>query len=358
MIALLIAILLACPQATFAQTSLRVHFVDVGQGDAVLIQSPSGQNVVYDGGQSPTRVSDFLRSLGVARIELVVASHNHSDHIGGLADVVERYRPKFYLDNGIPATTLVYRRLLDAVTKTGAQLLEPTARRIAVGAVMLEVLPPPGVVAWSQNNNSVGLIVEYGAFRLSLGGDAEQRQWAWWIDHFPQAVRAVQVHKSSHHGSENGDSATGLARLTPEVVVISAGEGNSFGHPRPETLRLYAGGGSTVYRTDLHGTILVEAEMSGQYTVRVEHGDTTHSQTTQFSGRSASLPRILCININTAGLADLQRIVHIDLVRAREIILRRTNERLFLSVAALVRVRTIRPVQLRDILEQGSACVQ
>src|SRR5687767_4049758 len=88
-----------------ASAQLRVHFFDVGQGEAVLIQAPSGQNVLYDGGQGVIQMSEYLDSLQVTSIDVVVASHLHADHIGGLADVVRRYRPKYYLDNGIPTTT-------------------------------------------------------------------------------------------------------------------------------------------------------------------------------------------------------------------------------------------------------------
>ena len=140
----------------------------VGQGDAILIQSPSGQNVVYDGGPGRTRMVEHLEALEVTRVDLIVSSHNHADHIGGLAEVLRRYRPRLYLDNGVPATTLTYRRVLEAAGAAGSELLEPMARRISLGDVVLHVVPPPGIPGWDQNNNSVGLIVEYGSFRLSL----------------------------------------------------------------------------------------------------------------------------------------------------------------------------------------------
>ena len=84
-----------------------------------------------------------------------------------------------------------------------------TARRISLGDVELQVIPPPGIPGWEQNNNSVGLIVEYGNFRLSLAGDAEQRQWTWWVENYPNQLQAVDAHKASHHGSSNGDGVTG-----------------------------------------------------------------------------------------------------------------------------------------------------
>ena len=264
-------VLLAWVAGAWAQPPLRIAFLDVGQGDAVLIESPSGQAVLYDGGPASEAAVRYLEQRGVDTLDLVVASHNHADHIGGLAAVVRRYRPRFYLDNGIAATTLTYRRVLEAVDAAGSQLLEPTSRRISLGEAVLHVLPPPGQPGWDQNDNSVGLLVEYGTFRLLLAGDAEGRQWEWWLRQPAALLQPVHVHKASHHGSRNGDTARALSRLRPEVVVIGVG-GNSYGHPHAEALALYQSQGATVYRTDQHGTVVVEAQRSGQYRIAVERG--------------------------------------------------------------------------------------
>src|SRR6185503_13694583 len=154
----------------------------------VLIQTPSGQNVVYDAGEDPTRMREYLAGLGVTQVGLAIASHNHADHIGGLAEVLRRYRPQLYMDNGVPATTQTYRRLLEAVAVVGSQLVEPTERRILLGDVTLAVVPPPGIQDWEHNDNSIGLILEYGQFRLSLTGDSEPREWAWWLVNHPELL--------------------------------------------------------------------------------------------------------------------------------------------------------------------------
>jgi beta-lactamase superfamily II metal-dependent hydrolase len=273
LLALLCAIL-SCGSGALAQDTFRVYFFDVGQGDAVFIRSPSGPNVLYDAGDSPTRILAHLDAGGVSRIDLVVASHNHADHIGGLAEVIRRFRPRFYLDNGLPATTLSYRRVLEAVQSAGSQLLEPTNRQIRVGDnAFIDVLPPSGAPGWGQNDNVVGLVLSVGSFRLSLGGDAERRQWGWWTKHYPGLLRPVHIHKASHHGSTNGDIPAALSMLSPKTVVISVGQNNGYGHPRPEALRLYAQQGSQIYRTDINGTVTVEVDTSGQYSVRVERGE-------------------------------------------------------------------------------------
>jgi beta-lactamase superfamily II metal-dependent hydrolase len=290
-LALIAAIAFWCTAAS-AQDPFRVYFFDVGQGDAVLIRSPSGPNVLYDAGDSPSRILAHLEAIELSRLDLVVASHNHADHIGGLAEVVRRFRPRFYLDNGLPATTLTYRRVLEAVQSAGTQLLEPTRRRIQLGDdAFIEVLPPSGTPGWGQNNNVVGLMLSISTFRLSLGGDAEARQWNWWMQHHADLLRPVHVHKASHHGSNNGDTAAALSMLSPEAVVVSVGRTNGYGHPRPEALRLYAEQGSTIFRTDINGTVMVETDATGRYSIRVERGEGAKPPPSAVTPRPQAQPR-------------------------------------------------------------------
>ena len=111
-----------------------------------------------------------------ARINLVIPSHNHADHIGGLIEVVRQFPPTFFMDNGVPATTETYARLLGAVKGAGSGLREPISRTISLADGLLRVIPPPRTTDWDQNDNSIGIVVKYGAFRLSLMGDAEPRE--------------------------------------------------------------------------------------------------------------------------------------------------------------------------------------
>jgi competence protein ComEC len=245
---------------------LVIDVLDVGQGDAILLRS-DGRAVLYDGGTGSIAIVPMLRALGVDSLSLVVASHNHADHIGGLVDVIREFRPRFVLENGVSHTTRTYERFLEAIRDAGSQLLEPTARRIALGHASLHVLPPPGRQGWGHNDNSVGVRIEAGSFRATLLGDSEHRQQAWWLDTMPDAFPTVSLHKASHHGSRNGDTQAMIARLAPEIVVISAADGNSYDHPHPEALALYEGVGALVYRTDRHGHIRIDVAADGSYRV-------------------------------------------------------------------------------------------
>lgn len=309
--ALLLGLLLLLG-AAWAET-LELHFIDVGQGDAVLIRGPDGQDVLYDAGRSPGPVLAHLRALGVERLDLVVASHADADHIGGMAAVVEEYRPRFYLGNDLPHPTLAFARLLEAIEATGAAYLEPTARRIGLGPATLHVMPPPGIEAWGQNDNSVGLLIEYGAFRAALTGDAGPAEFNWWVGEHPELLTRVQVYKSSHHGSRTGDTPLAVSRLRPALVIVSVGEGNPYGHPTEWALSLYDAVGAAVMRTDWQGTIVVSAQPDGAFEAVGErsapparpHAGTPPPPAAPPGGGAAEPPlRIECVLYDPPGRDD------------------------------------------------------
>ena len=207
-----------------ASAQLEVRFLDVGQGDAVLIRAPTGETVLYDGGRRDEQVLEYLRDLGVTRVDLVIASHPDLDHIGGLEAVVRAYEPRFYLDNGLDYGSVAYNELEAALAELQTTQLPPSARRIDLGDAVAQVLPPPSLPALGNNDNSVGLEVSYGDFKLALTGDAEAAQFTWWAENIPELLGDVDVYKASHHGSENGDTPLSMSRFKPGAVVVSAGQ--------------------------------------------------------------------------------------------------------------------------------------
>lgn len=256
----------AIPVSAVADDSsafLELHFLDVGQGDAVLIRTPDGRAVLYDGGQDGERLLGHLEAKGVETLELVIASHNHADHIGGLITVIERYRPRYVMENGIPHTTRTYERFLRAIAAAGSLRLDAHRRVITLDSMALTVIPPQGDPTRGQNDNSVGIRVEYGEFQATLLGDSERAQQRWWIEHHPDLLGPVQVHKASHHGSRNGDTEELLEMLRPAIVVIGVGRNNRYGHPHASALERYCQIDTEVYRTDRHGTITVSARPDG-----------------------------------------------------------------------------------------------
>jgi len=250
-----------------AQT-LELRFFDVGQGDAALIVTPEGKRVLIDAGAGASPVVPYLQSHHYDTLDLIVASHNHTDHIGGMAAAIASTVVRAYLDNGIPHTTATYQNTLRALAASGAQYLYATTRTVTVGSARLRVLPPPSRQV-DQNNGSVGILLEYGEFRALLTGDSEQAELGYWLQH--DSVPRVTVVKVAHHGSRNGTTAAWVQATRPQVAVISVGTGNSYGHPSSQVIEEWERAGARVYRTDRDGAVIVEAKRDGSYIVLNEY---------------------------------------------------------------------------------------
>lgn len=251
----------ALPSPT--DTTLAITFLDVGQGDAVLIRAPEGQTALVDAG--PGDVVPLLREMGVDGIDLLVATHPDADHIGGIADVIGSLPVRFYMDNGQPHPTATYGRLLAALeTRPEITYLEAVPRTISLGSAEIEVLPLLPRTTTDTNNRSVALVVRFGSFTALLSGDSEVRQLTHLVGQ--GVVPAVTLLKAPHHGSDNGFTWPFLEAAQPEVVVISVGR-NGYGHPRPAALRAYAEVGATVLRTDLAGHVAIVGYKHGDFGV-------------------------------------------------------------------------------------------
>ena len=243
----------------------------MGQGDATLIRAPSGQVVLIDAGPAHAGdapgIAEHLHRLAVEQVDLLIASHNHADHIGGVPEVLKTVPVGLFLDNGIPHTTATYRRMLQALVEADVPLLEPERRSIEMGEAVLEILPPPGDEGLGHNDNSVGVVLRYGDFRATFAGDAEAALWRHWLRELPRALGPVDVHKASHHGSRNGDTPEAMERLGPRLVVVSAGRNNRYGHPHAEALALYRAAGARILTTAEAGSITVRATPDGGFLV-------------------------------------------------------------------------------------------
>jgi competence protein ComEC len=253
----------AVAQAGGDEPFVQISFLDVGQGDAIVIRSPDGQVAMIDAGPGdPLR---HLQRMRIDEIDLLVASHPHADHIGGLTDVLTARPVRFYLDNGRTHTTATYARLMATLQRLeGVTVLAPTPRTITLGSVSVRVLPlPPG--PGEHNDRSVGLVLEFGAFSAFFSGDSERYELDWWVG--LDLVPDVTLLKAPHHGSGNGFTRRFLARARPEVVVISVGANNRYGHPRPEAMTAYGSVAERIQRTDRDGPVTVLGYEDGHYEI-------------------------------------------------------------------------------------------
>ncbi|MBI3910793.1 MAG: MBL fold metallo-hydrolase [Armatimonadetes bacterium] len=247
---------------------LTVSFLDVGQGDAALVRFPNEGAWLVDGGPpgSEAAVRAALRQAGVQRLQAVVASHPHADHIGGLADLLPAFRPEEALDSGFQHPTPVLIDYLRAVKVSGARFrtLRAGERLEPAPGVHVEVLAPTErFIRGSEsdvNNNSVVFRLTFGRIRFLFTGDLE-RAGRERIYHSSQAGwLPAEVLKVAHHGSANGTDAAWLRRVRPQIAIISCGRGNEYGHPHWETLAALGAARVRVYRTDRNGTITVSTD--------------------------------------------------------------------------------------------------
>ena len=260
---------------------LTVTFLDVGQGDAVALRTPAGRWVLIDGGpRGPYGdagrrvVVPFLRSQGATQLAAIVATHAHLDHFGGLPAVLDTFDPAFVLEPGEPVPDAGYLGFLSAVESDGAEWRAARrGDRMELDGVTIEVLSPDSAWAVSQtdiNEQSVVLLVTYGATRLLLAGDAGMPTEM----HLAGRVGHVTLLKVGHHGSRWATSDRWLDELQPEDAVISVGARNRYGHPAPEVLARLRAHGISVFRTDKLGTITFSAKINGTRAITdVRHHD-------------------------------------------------------------------------------------
>lgn len=259
------------PAPTGGDGKLRVYFLDVGQGDSTLILF-GNKTILVDAGEigEGGRVINDLRMLGVTRIDLLVASHPHSDHIGGMEDVLAVFPVGRVFDTGFPHTSALYEKFLKTidrkkipytVAEQGQTLDLDPALRITI------LSPPVQRLGDDLNENSIVLRLSYGTIDILMTGDAGTVAEAALLK--TGYALESEILKAGHHGSSRSTGPAFLARVDPEVAVISVGAGNSYGHPHAETLSALLRAGVTVYRTDRDGTVLVTSDGSS-YTVRTE----------------------------------------------------------------------------------------
>jgi len=241
--------------------SLSVSFIDVGQGDGVLVQA-GGTNHLIDAGniEEGPNVVDFLRSRGVSALDGIIVSNPDADHIGGFLDVLDAFPVETVYISGDEKGTLTYNSFLRSVRAEGAEVqLVRTGYLMDWGGVRVDVIGPPtdaeGGLFSETNDNSVALLLTYGSARILLAGDAEANEEEYMAS--GSYTGPLSLLKVTHHGSNTSSTPLFLNRFTPKVAVIQVGADNSYGHPTPETLDRLRRTGARVFRNDEHGDVIV-----------------------------------------------------------------------------------------------------
>jgi competence protein ComEC len=261
---LIAAILVWSAALTLPDDRLHVSFLDVGQGDAILIRTPDGQDILIDGGPSSQSISLELSEklpFWDRTIDLLVCTHAHADHVTGLVEVLQRYRVKQVLEPGIPFETPVYQEWLRLIEIKGIEYnVARAGQEIELGDGMTIEILNPAESPWEGTNDDVdnnGVVLHLTwhnvsfLFAADIGLEAEFELIG------QRANLRSTLLKVAHHGSETSTTSHFLAAVDPELAVICVGADNSFGHPNPEVVERLtdALGEDSVYRTDQDGTI-------------------------------------------------------------------------------------------------------
>ncbi len=242
------------------EKTLLVAFLDVGQGDSIFIEAPNGNQMLIDGGSNGKILERLNEEMGFSdrTIDVVLATHPDKDHIGGLVDVLERYEVGTFVENGAKNDTAVYRRLESRVREIAVD--REIARRGMVfdlgDGVRFFTLYPFGDVSGFKetNDGSIVGILQYGNTRFVLTGDASKKV-EYQILSKDEDILKSDVLKAGHHGSRTSSSPEFIKSISPEYVVISAGENNSYGHPHKEVVSTFEEANVKIKRTDQAGTV-------------------------------------------------------------------------------------------------------
>lgn len=244
---------------TTSNEEILIHFFDVGQADSILVQS-NGKNMLIDAGtnNAGSTVVSKLNELGVSKIDVLIGTHPHEDHIGGMDDVIDNFEIGTIYMPKIQTNTKTFESVLDSIAKKGLTVTSPSVGdKFNVGDCSCEVmLIGDGSSEEKSNLNLASLVIRmtYGNESYLFMGDAEEkneesRTW-------PQ----TKVLKVGHHGSDTSSSETFLEKVKPEIAIISVGTGNTYGHPKQVTLDRLNKLNAKIYRTDESGDIIITSD--------------------------------------------------------------------------------------------------
>jgi len=255
--------------------TVRVDYINVGStglvGDSILLTSSEGKVVLIDGGYPGTGALKLIQERGITHIDLVVLSHPHDDHAGGLVDVLKAVPVDRMAASGQTLDSNTYHELETAIRESGVKYQTVRAGdSLRFGRLTLQVLAPQAVIeAIGHNNNSVVLRLDVGKISFLFVGDAMHMEEESMLD--AGVPLQATILKVGHHGDDTASSPVFLEAVKPEVAIYSAGKGNMHFLPKQVTLDNLLQVGAIIYGTDINGTITVTTD-GNTYTVIPEHG--------------------------------------------------------------------------------------
>lgn len=240
-------------------SKLNVHFIDVGQGDSEFIELPNGQTMLIDAGnpENGSQIVTYIKGLGHNKVDYLIATHPHADHIGGMATVVNGLDiGKIYMPKA-SSNTQTFEDLLTAIQKKGLKINTAKAgvNLFKAGTLNADIIAPVNITGDDLNQYSAVIMLTYGDNKFLFTGDAGNESEG----QITSDIKA-DVLKVGHHGSDTSTSQTFLNKVSPKYAVIEVGKDNSYGHPTAATLAKLEKIGATIYRTDKDGTIIFTSD--------------------------------------------------------------------------------------------------
>lgn len=240
------------PQKGQAGNDMKVHFIDVGQGDSILIQSPDGKNILVDGGTKAggNDVVEFLKSKGVKKLDYVVATHPDADHIGGLITVLNSFSVSNFVNSGKVHTTETYLELLTLVDSKNIRYIDPKIGSILIGDWTSDFyLQTLYVDSKAKDNNDASIVIKtgYKGVDFLLMADASSDIEEYLLNTYDDI--SADVLKAGHHGSNTSSSAEFIKAVGPKATILSYGKDNSYGHPHADVVKNLNAVGSKIYKT-------------------------------------------------------------------------------------------------------------
>jgi len=243
---------------------IKIHFLDVGQGDSILITSDDGV-ILVDASLKNSSVTkgicEYIQKLGIKEIDYFVLTHPHADHIGGAPTVINTFDIKNVIMSDCVTTTKIFEETLDAIESKDVNVLEAVSGdEYSLGKLNFKILAPNSASYSEINDYSVVFRLTYGEVSAMFTGDAEELSEEEILSKYSYQDLNSDLLKVGHHGSSSSSSVAFLKAVSPKYAVMSLGEDNSYGHPHDEIVERFEDMGITYYRTDIEGTIVFSCD--------------------------------------------------------------------------------------------------
>ncbi|NFO80320.1 MBL fold metallo-hydrolase [Clostridium botulinum] len=267
---------------------MKVHYIDVGQGDSELIQI-DGKNILIDAGCNDNKALNYLKSQGISKLDYIIATHPHEDHIGGMTSVINNFEIGEFYAPKVTHTTRTFENMVKALQNKGLKITVPkVGDTLTIGNATMQFLAPNSATYQDMNNYSIVCKLKYGNTSYLFTGDAESLSEGEILA--KQLDISADVLKLGHHGSHSSTSQAFLDKVNPKYAIVSCGKGNDYGHPHQETIDKLNAKNINILRTDVSGTIISTSDGNNiNFNVNASEtntGNTTNNNTSETKTKS------------------------------------------------------------------------